>query len=44
MGRREVREMLDDNLKEVNQDQIQRWTRAPGWEERAQPHLLYPPA
>ena len=42
VGRREIREMLDDNLEEVNQDQILRWTRAPGWAERAESYLLYP--
>ncbi len=42
VGRREVREMLDENLKQVNQDQILRWTRAPQWAERVRPYLLYP--
>lgn len=42
VGTPEVREMLDWNLKEVDADQIHRWTRAPGWVERVRPYLLYP--
>jgi hypothetical protein len=34
--------MLDEHLKEVNQDQILRWTRTEGWAERVRPFLLYP--
>jgi len=42
VGRREVREMLDENLEEVNEDQILGWTRTPGWVDRAESYLLYP--